>query len=77
MIQNALMVVGLRARPARRVLPAAVHAGGVIRAGAGAAGAAGPCQPAPVASGAGGLARQGVAYARTAAYKLAALRGRT
>jgi type IV secretion system protein VirB6 len=76
MIQNAMMVSGLRRSAGAARAAGAGAAGGVIRAGAGAAGAAGLATGA-VASGAGGLARRGVAYARTAAYKLAALRGRT
>lgn len=76
MIQNAMMVSGLRRSAGAARAGGAGAAGGVIRAGAGVAGAAGLATGA-VASGAGGLVRQGVAYARTAAYKLAALRGRT
>lgn len=85
MIQNALMVSGLRAAGAGGRSGAAV-AGGVIRAGAGAANTAGQAVGAAgalgaratgaTASGAGAVGRQGYELARTAAYKLAALRGR-
>lgn len=85
MIQNALMVSGLRAAGAGGRSGAAA-AGGVIRAGAGvantagqavgAAGALGARATGAAASGAGAVGRQGYALARTAAYKLAALRGR-
>lgn len=78
MIQNTLMVAGLRSAVSARNAPSG--AGGVIQAGAGVAGVAG--RAAAVAGGAGGrmaasVARQGFAPVRTAAYKLAALRGRT
>ncbi len=86
MVQNAMMVSGLRSAGAARAA-AGGAAGGVIRAGAGVAGTMGRATGATadatgraagaVATGAGGLARQGYAYVRTAAYKLAALRGRT
>jgi type IV secretion system protein VirB6 len=85
MIQNALMVSGLRAAGAGGRSGASA-AGGVIRAGAGAANTAGQAVGAAgalgaratgaAASGAGAVGRQGYALARTAAYKLAALRGR-
>lgn len=82
MIQNALMVAGLRSAASSR--PAAPPtAGGVIRAGAGLPQAIGSATtvvgsrfvPA-VATGTAAMARQGYGYVRTAAYKLAALRGR-
>ena len=78
MIQNTLMVAGLRSAVSAR--NATSGAGGVIQAGAGAATVAG--RAAAVVGGAGGrmaasVARQGFAPVRTAAYKLAALRGRT
>lgn len=85
MVQNMLMIAGLRSVAATHGASAGV-AGGVIRAGAGiphaagrAAGAAlGAGSPAAgsTAGGAGGIARQTYARARTAAYRLAALRGR-
>ena len=78
LIQNTLMVAGLRSAVSARSAPGG--AGGVIQAGAGAANVAG--RAAAVVGGAGGrmaasVARQGLAPVRTAAYKLAALRGRT
>jgi len=87
MIQNAMMVAGLRAAGAGgRSGAAAAASGGVIRARAGlphaaghavgAAGAVGTRVAGTMASGAGAMARQGYGLARTAAYKLAALRGR-
>jgi type IV secretion system protein VirB6 len=81
MVQNAMMVAGLRSASAGRGA-AASTAGGVIRAGAGLPFAAGQATgvggrfATSVATGAGNLARQGFGAARTAAYKLAALRGR-
>ena len=86
MIQNAMMVSGLRSASAARGAGAAGAAGGVVRAGAGlpyAAGQATAQQPLPLAAlagtmaaGAGAVVRQGYGAVRTAAYKLAALRGR-
>jgi type IV secretion system protein VirB6 len=86
MIQNALMVSGLRSASAARNASSAGAAGGVIRAGAGlphvagrAAGAAGTATgrfAGTVATGTGAVVRQGYGAIRTAAYKLAALRGR-
>lgn len=78
MIQNSLMVAGLRSAVSARSAPVGA-AGGVIQAGAGAAGVAG--RAAAAVGGAGGriassVVRQGFAPVRTAAYKLAALRGR-
>jgi type IV secretion system protein VirB6 len=67
MVQNAMMVGGLRsASIARRA--GSTAAGGVVRAGAGLPHAAGRAT--------GAMARQGYVGARAAAYKLAALRGR-
>jgi type IV secretion system protein VirB6 len=77
MIQNVLMVAGLRAVSTGRVAigPSASPNGGVIRATA-ATLATAPFTGAMTA-GARGVFRQGYGYARTAAYKLAALRGRS
>ncbi len=75
MVQNAMMVAGLRSASAgRSAVPAA--AGGVIRAGAGLPHAAGSAVGIMV-TGAAGAVRSGYGVARTAAYRLAALRGRT
>ena len=68
MIQSAMMVSGLRSASAARSGGAAGAAGGVVRAGAGLPHAAGHAV--------GSMARHGQSVARTAAYKLAALRGR-
>jgi type IV secretion system protein VirB6 len=86
MIQNAMMVSGLRSAASASAAPPAGAAGGVIRAGAGLPHAAGRATAAAAvatgrvataaAIGAGTLARQGYGAMRTAAYKLAALRGR-
>jgi type IV secretion system protein VirB6 len=91
MIQNAMMVAGLRAATTGRYGAATTGAaasanGGVIRAGVGlpyaagqavgTAGLAGARFAGTMATGAGAIVRQGYGYARTAAYKLAALRGR-
>lgn len=65
MIQNAMMVSGLRSASSARSASAAASSGGVIRAGAG--------LPHTAAS----VARRGVGAARSAAYKLAAQRGRS
>jgi type IV secretion system protein VirB6 len=65
MIQNAMMVSGLRSASSARSASAATSAGGVIRAGAG--------LPHTAAS----MARRGYGAARSAAYKLAAQRGRS
>lgn len=82
LIQNAMMIAGLRSiASSRRAALAAPAAGGVIRAGAGLAGLAG--RTASAGSGlAGRLAGRASTAARTAmtpiaAYRLAALRGRT
>ncbi len=87
MIQNAMMVSGLRSASASRSASAASTAGGVIRAGAGmpqaigrasgAASTAGNRFAGAMTTGAAAMARQGYATARTAAYRLAALRGRS
>jgi len=71
MIQNAMMVAGLRAAGSSSRAAAAAASGGVIRAGGGLPHAAGHAVGA-----AGAVARQGYGVARTAAYRLAALRGR-
>jgi type IV secretion system protein VirB6 len=85
MIQNAMMVSGMRSSSARGA-GAAGAAGGVVRAGAGlpyvagqatgAAAAATGRAAGTMAAGAGAVVRQGYGAVRTAAYKLAALRGR-
>jgi type IV secretion system protein VirB6 len=67
MIQNAMMVAGLRSASASRSAGAVATAGGVVRAGAGVPYAAGRA--------AGAMARQ--VADRIPAYKLAAMRGRT
>ena len=77
MVQNAMMDAGLRSVSASRGAGAATG-GGVIRAGAGLPFAAGQAvgTGGRLAGGAGNLARRSYGAARTAAYKLAALRGR-
>jgi type IV secretion system protein VirB6 len=78
MVQNAMMVGGLRSASAARSA-APPTAGGAIRAGAGLPNAAGRAAGAAAVTGArsaGSMARQGYGAARAAAYKLAALRGR-
>lgn len=76
MVQNAMMVAGLRsASAARSGSPAAAAAGGVIQAGAGLPHAAGQAMGA-AATGTGAIANRGYGLAMAAAYKLAALRGR-
>lgn len=81
MIQNALMVSGLRSAAAARSGAATTNAaGGVIQAGVGVPLAAGRAAVAAVAAGprfAGSVVTQGARAVRTAAYKLAALRGRS
>lgn len=72
MIQNALMVSGLRSAASARSGAAPSTAGGVIRAGAGV-----PHAASALASGAGSVATRGARAVRTAAYRLAALRGRS
>ena len=86
MVQNSMMVAGIWSATAARPSGAAAASGGVIRAGVGAAHAAGRATGAAVvagarfagtmATGAGAIVRQGYGAGRTAAYKLAALRGR-
>ena len=90
MIQNAMMVSGLRsaisARGGATSGAGAGGGGGFIRAGAGLPYVAGAATGAAAAAtgrfagifagGAGAMVRQGYGVARTAAYKLAALRGR-
>ena len=86
MIQNAMMVSGLRSASSARGAGAAGAAGGVVRAGAGLPYAAGQATGAAaaatgraagtMAAGAGAMVRQGYGAVRTAAYKLAAMRGR-
>jgi type IV secretion system protein VirB6 len=87
MVQNAMMVAGLRAASSPHAATAAAGAGGVIRAGTGVAHAAGAAIGAvahagtrlagTMATGAGAIARGAYGHARPAAYRLAALRGRT
>jgi type IV secretion system protein VirB6 len=84
MVQNAMLVTGLRSAP---MAPAIASSGGTIRAGAGLSNAAGRATGAvalagarfagTMATGAGALASRGYGIARTAAYRLAALRGRS
>lgn len=82
MIQNAMMVSGLRSASSARGAGTGGGAGGIVRAGAGLPYAAGQAAAASgrfagsMAAGAGSVARQGYGAVRTAAYKLAALRGR-
>jgi type IV secretion system protein VirB6 len=87
MIQNAMMVSGLRSASAARGSGAAAAAGGVVRAGSGlpytagrataTAASTGNRFAGAMATGAAAVARHGYTAARTAAYRLAALRGRT
>jgi type IV secretion system protein VirB6 len=87
MIQNALMVSGLRSSRDASSGGAAGVQGGIVRAGTGVPYAAGRATGAAatavsglagtVAAGARATVRQGYVAARTAAYKLAALRGRS
>jgi type IV secretion system protein VirB6 len=84
MVQNAMMVAGLRSVSASRGARSAVSAGGVIRPAGGlpylaaraTSGALGARPTTAIASGAGSMVRQGYGAVRAAAYKLAALRGR-
>ena len=79
MLQNTLLVGGLRSASAGRSA-GPTPAGGVIRAGTGLSHVAGQATAASTSAGsrfAGSMARQSYGVARTAAYKLAALRGRT
>jgi len=88
MVQNAMMVAGLRAsRSAGASAAPAAAAGGVIRGGTGlpyaagkatrSAASAGACFAGTMATGAGAMARGAYTGVRTAAYRLAALRGRS
>jgi type IV secretion system protein VirB6 len=87
MVQNAMMVAGLRAARAPAPATAAVAGGGVIRSGAGLphtagvatgrAAIAGGRFVGTMATGAGAIVRGAYGGARLAAYRLAALRGRT
>jgi type IV secretion system protein VirB6 len=72
MIQNAMMVAGLRSRPRDGTAGAA---GGTVRAGVGVPYAAGQATGAAAAI-VGRMARQGMGAVRTAAYKRAAMRSR-
>ena len=85
LVLDLLKVAGLRSASAGRVAGPAT-AGGAIRAGAGlhhaagratgAAAVAGTRFAGTLVTGAGAIVRQGYGVARTAAYRLAALRGR-
>lgn len=82
MVQNMLMIAGLRSVAASRNAGAASATGGVIRAGTGlpfaagrAVGAAARLAAGPATRGSAG-ANPGFGAVRTAAYRLAALRGR-
>lgn len=78
MIQSAMMVSGLRSSSAARSSPGAA-AGGAIQAGTGLAWSTGSVTgriAGSAATGAGAVVRSGYGAVRTAAYKLAALRGR-
>jgi type IV secretion system protein VirB6 len=72
MIQNAMMVSGLRSAASARSATGPSTAGGVIRAGAGL-----PHAASAALSGAGAIATRSARAVRTAAYRLAALRGRS
>ena len=79
MIQNAMMVSGLRSASARSAGAGAAVAGGVVRAGTGASYAAGAAVgrfATAVRNGAGAAARGAAGLVRTPAYKQAAERGR-
>ena len=86
MVQNAMMVAGLRAARSPGSAGAGAAAGGVIRSGAGlphaagvatgAAAVAGARFAGTMATGAGAVARGAYGQVRTAAYRLAAMRGR-
>ncbi len=75
MIQNVMMVSGLRSASSARGSAGGAQ-GGVVRAGTGASYASGRAIGA-AASGTSAAVRNGYGAARTAAYKLAAMRGRT
>jgi type IV secretion system protein VirB6 len=82
MVQNAMMVAGLRSVSAAQSTRGLATSGGVIRAGAGATHLAGQALASSarlttaLARSPASLARQSYGAVRTAAYKLAALRGR-
>lgn len=76
MVQNAMMVAGLRSSSRFTGSAAGGSGGGSVRAGVGIPYIAGQISGA-AASATGHLARQGAGAVRTAAYKLAALRGRS
>lgn len=75
MIQNAMMVAGLRSGPRSGRAGAADAAGGTVRAGVGIPYAAGRATGAAAAA-VGRMARQGMSAARIPAYKRAAMRSR-
>jgi len=87
MVQNAMMVAGLRASRSAGASAAPAAAGGVIRSGTGlpyaagkatrSAASAGGRFAGTMATGAGAMARGAYTGVRTAAYRLAALRGRS
>jgi type IV secretion system protein VirB6 len=77
MIQNALMLAGLRAASRGSASGTAATAGGVVRAGAGIPYNAGRLVAGASQTGMRAITRQGNKVARAAAYKLAAWRGRT
>ena len=88
MVQNAMMVAGLRAsRSSGSAAATAAATGGVVRAGTGlpyaagqatrSAASAGARFAGTMATGAGAVARGAYTGVRTAAYRLAALRGRS
>jgi type IV secretion system protein VirB6 len=76
MIQNVLMVAGLRARSVPGRAGGAGTQGGIVRPGVGLSFSAGRAT-AVASAGSMRMARRGLEVARTAAYKLAAARGRT
>ncbi|NCT81646.1 MAG: type IV secretion system protein [Comamonadaceae bacterium] len=76
MVQNAMMVAGLRSSSRAAGTTPGGSGGGTVRAGVGLPYIAGQATGA-AASAAGRMARHGAGAVRTAAYKLAALRGRT
>jgi type IV secretion system protein VirB6 len=76
MIQNAMMVSGLRSATSARSANAASGSGGVIRPGSAIPAVAGAAAAA-TSRYAGSMARRGYGTARSAAYQLAALRGRS
>lgn len=76
MVQNAMMVAGLRSSSRAAGAAPGGSGGGTVRAGVGIPYIAGQTTGA-AASAAGRMARHGASAVRTAAYKLAALRGRS